>query len=235
MPKHYYQEKSQTLKIIPARHSVIYQIIYYSTQKATGMCGTDRWNLGAMALLLRSTLTSIVTVVTIRRCPFMREVPGTGKRVRLGEGNCLPLVSTGNIRLKLWMKWMREGKFIGPLQGILAKKVYLDNSGGIPVQDIWADVLDARNQNAYITGYPTEKNPALLSRIILASSTLETWCSTVILGRARRFPWLPIWAGVWIGVDSSDEAIQTTLQRFQYGSQRMGDYVNTKRHQRHRC
>ncbi|MGH7890159.1 MAG: site-specific DNA-methyltransferase, partial [Thermodesulfobacteriota bacterium] len=50
------------------------------------------------------------------------------------------------------------------------RKVYLEESNGIPVQDIWLEFRDAHNQNIKITGYPTEKNPGLLYRIIEASS-----------------------------------------------------------------
>jgi adenine-specific DNA-methyltransferase len=40
----------------------------------------------------------------------------------------------------------------------------------VPVQDLWLDYRDAHNQNIAVSGYPTEKNPMLLSRIIEASS-----------------------------------------------------------------
>jgi adenine-specific DNA-methyltransferase len=50
------------------------------------------------------------------------------------------------------------------------RKIYLDASDGVPVQDIWLDFRDAHNQNIAITGYPTEKNPDLLARLIQASS-----------------------------------------------------------------
>lgn len=36
------------------------------------------------------------------------------------------------------------------------RKVYLDESDGIPIQDIWLEFRDAHNQNIEITGYPTE-------------------------------------------------------------------------------
>jgi adenine-specific DNA-methyltransferase len=39
------------------------------------------------------------------------------------------------------------------------RKIYLDESNGIPAQDIWLDFRDAHNQNIEITGYPTEKIP----------------------------------------------------------------------------
>ena len=51
------------------------------------------------------------------------------------------------------------------------KKVYLDEHEGVSVQDIWMDFKDAHNQNIMITGYPTEKNPELLERIVKASSS----------------------------------------------------------------
>ncbi len=50
------------------------------------------------------------------------------------------------------------------------RKVYLDESVGVTVQDIWLDFKDAHNQNVRITGYPTEKNPDLLALIVRASS-----------------------------------------------------------------
>ncbi|MFM9160917.1 MAG: DNA methyltransferase, partial [Dolichospermum sp.] len=52
------------------------------------------------------------------------------------------------------------------------RKVYLDNSQGISIQDIWLDFKDAHNQNIKITGYPTEKNSEMIKRIIMASSNL---------------------------------------------------------------
>lgn len=122
-----------------------------------------------------------------------------------------------------------RGEIYWSATGNPRRKVYLDNSAGIPVQDIWSDVLDARNQNAFITGYPTEKNPALLSRIILASSNPGDLVLDCYSGSGTTLAVASDLGRRWIGVDSSDEAIQTTLRRFQYGSQRMGDYVNTKK------
>jgi adenine-specific DNA-methyltransferase len=50
------------------------------------------------------------------------------------------------------------------------RKIYFDESRGVPVQDIWLDCRDAHNQNIESTGYPTEKPIELLRRIISASS-----------------------------------------------------------------
>jgi len=106
------------------------------------------------------------------------------------------------------------------------RKVYLDESDGIPVQDIWLDFRDAHNQNIAVTGYPTEKNPDLLTRIVEASSNpgdivLDCFCgSGTTLAVASQL------GRRWIGIDNSPEAIATTLRRFAIGAQPMGDFVS---------
>lgn len=108
------------------------------------------------------------------------------------------------------------------------RKVYLDESEGVPLQDIWLDVRDAHNQNIEITGYPTEKNPNLLARIIAASSNpgdlvLDCFCgSGTTLAVASKL------GRRWIGIDNSAEAIGTTLRRFALGTKPMGDFVSLR-------
>ena len=63
-----------------------------------------------------------------------------------------------------------RGEIFWSTSGNPRRKVYLDENPGIGVQDIWMNFRDAHNQNIKITGYPTEKNPDLLRRIIEASS-----------------------------------------------------------------
>lgn len=106
------------------------------------------------------------------------------------------------------------------------RKIYLDQSEGIPIQDIWLDFRDAHNQNIEISGYPTEKNPELIRQIVNASSNEgdlvldcfsgsgTTLCTAATLGRR------------WIGIDNSLEAVRVTLHRFNNGLERMGDFVN---------
>jgi adenine-specific DNA-methyltransferase len=109
------------------------------------------------------------------------------------------------------------------------RKIYLENSSGIPVQDIWMDLRDAHNQNIHVTGYPTEKNSMLLTRIVEASSNpgdliMDCYCGSgtalVVAAKLGRH---------WIGVDRSDEAIRTTLNRFKLGTEPMGDFVNARK------
>jgi len=105
------------------------------------------------------------------------------------------------------------------------RKVYLDGHSGVGVQDIWMDFRDAHNQNIRITGYPTEKNPDLLHRIIGASSNPGDLVLDCFAGSGTTLAVADEMHRNWIGVDSSPEALKTILARFQNGLSPMGDYV----------
>jgi adenine-specific DNA-methyltransferase len=109
------------------------------------------------------------------------------------------------------------------------RKVFFDESKGIPQQDIWLNYRDSINQNIKLTGYPTEKNLQLLENIICASSeegdiVLDAFCGSGTTMQAaynnnRR----------WIGIDNQDKAICCVLQRFHMGVDALGDYVKSKK------
>ena len=105
------------------------------------------------------------------------------------------------------------------------RKIYLDQSNGIPVQDIWMGFRDAHNQNIRITGYPTEKNPALIARIISASSNPGDLVLDCFSGSGTTLETAHRLDRHWLGVDNSAEAIRTTLTRFAKGVEPMGDFV----------
>jgi adenine-specific DNA-methyltransferase len=106
------------------------------------------------------------------------------------------------------------------------RKIYLDKSEGIPVQDIWLDYRDAHNQNIHVSGYPTEKNPHLLSRIIGASSNEGDLVLDCFSGSGTTLSVSAHQGRHWIGIDSSAEAIRATLRRFGKGLEPMGDFVS---------
>ena len=106
------------------------------------------------------------------------------------------------------------------------RKIYLDENAGIGVQNIWLDYKDAHNQNVKITGYPTEKNPDLLKRIIEASSNPGDTILDCFSGSGTTLAVADLLNRHWIGIDNSHEAIKTTLVRFARGTQAMGDFVN---------
>jgi len=97
------------------------------------------------------------------------------------------------------------------------RKIFAEQDRGVPVQDVWTQFMDFRNQNMNQTGYPTEKNSALVRRIIAASSdpgdlVLDCYCgSGTTLASARDL------GRRWIGVDSSQLAVDTTLRRLASG------------------
>lgn len=106
------------------------------------------------------------------------------------------------------------------------RKIYLDKSDGIPVQDIWLGFRDAHNQNIEITGYPTEKNPELLARIIEASSNPGDLVLDCFVGSGTTLAVASQLHRSWIGIDDSMAAILTELRRFAKGLEPMGDFVN---------
>ena len=108
------------------------------------------------------------------------------------------------------------------------RKIYLENSSGVPVQDIWLDFKDAHNQNIKITGYPTEKNPDLLTRIIEASSNPGDVVLDCFAGSGTTLAVASQLRRRWTGIDNIPEAIATSLRRFQIGAEPMGDFVSER-------
>jgi len=104
------------------------------------------------------------------------------------------------------LHWPKRG-------GIPMFKRYLDESPGIPAQDVIIDIAPLNNSAVERLGYPTQKPVALLERIVSASSNpgdvvLDPFCGcgTTIhaaqkLGRA------------WIGIDITHLAISLIERR----------------------
>jgi adenine-specific DNA-methyltransferase len=121
-----------------------------------------------------------------------------------------------------------RGEIYWSTNGNPRRKVYLDESAGVGVQDIWLEFRDAHNQNICITGYPTEKNPALLKRIIEASSNPGDLVLDCFAGSGTTLAVADQLGRRWIGVDSSPEALRTMLKRFAEGTERMGDFIGVR-------
>jgi adenine-specific DNA-methyltransferase len=109
------------------------------------------------------------------------------------------------------------------------RKVYLDESNGIAVQDIWLDVQDSLNQSIKITGYPTEKNAELLKRIINASSNPGDLVLDFFAGSGTTLGVASHLDRYWIGIDNSFESINHIFKRFFRGVNEMGDFVKKQR------
>lgn len=106
------------------------------------------------------------------------------------------------------------------------RKIYLDASNGIPLQNIWLEHRDAHNQNIHITGYPTEKNPEMLRMIVQASSNPGDIVFDCFAGSGTTLVAASQLDRQWIGADKSPEAIKTILHRFANGLAPMGDFIS---------
>ncbi|HWA70113.1 MAG TPA: site-specific DNA-methyltransferase [Rhizomicrobium sp.] len=120
----------------------------------------------------------------------------------------------------------RRGEIVWSKNGNPRRKVYLDQSSGIPVQDVWMDFKDAHNQNIHVTGYPTEKNLDMLKRIVAASSNPNDLVMDCFCGSGTTLMAAESLGRQWIGADRSPEAIRTILTRFSKGTSPMGDFVD---------
>lgn len=118
-----------------------------------------------------------------------------------------------------------KGEIFWSKNGNPRRKVYLDQSDGVPVQDIWMEFRDAHNQNIHITGYPTEKNVDMLRRIVSASSNPGDIVLDCFAGSGTTLVAADMLGRNWIGIDNSPEALRTMLRRFMHGSEPMGDFV----------
>ncbi len=125
----------------------------------------------------------------------------------------------GHLKVWRWTKARmekaeREGKLYIPKggSGIPREKRFLDEQEGIPLQDIWADILFISPQAAERLGYPTQKPLALLERIINASSNpgdivLDPFCGCgTTIAAAQKVD------RHWIGIDITHLSI--ALQKY---------------------
>ena len=122
-----------------------------------------------------------------------------------------------------------DGEIYWSSNGNPRRKVYADQSEGVPIQDIWMDVKDQTNQNARITGYPTEKNLDLLKRIVSASSNPGDLVMDCFAGSGTALDAAVALGREWIGIDDSIESINTIIKRLRFGLHRMGDFVKSRR------
>jgi site-specific DNA-methyltransferase (adenine-specific) len=117
--------------------------------------------------------------------------------------------------LERMKQYDREGRLHFPTKpgGQLRLKMYLDESPGPKLQNIWDDIPPINSQAAEALGYPTQKPLPLLERIIEASSNendivLDAFCgcgtALVAAQKLKR---------QWIGIDVSPTACRVMAKR----------------------
>ena len=119
------------------------------------------------------------------------------------------------VSLDVMQQLDRESRLFFPAKedGRLRRKIYLDESPGVPVTDDWDDLPPIHASAQERLGYPTQKPEALLERIVKASSNegdvvLDPFCgcgtSISVAERLRR---------KWIGIDITHLAITLIRHR----------------------
>lgn len=119
------------------------------------------------------------------------------------------------VSLEVMKELDRQGRLFFPAKdgGRLRKKIYLDESPGVPVTDVWDDLPPIHASSPERLGYPTQKPLALLERVITASSNvgdivLDPFCgcgtATHAAQKLKRD---------WIGIDITHLAISLIEKR----------------------
>lgn len=108
-----------------------------------------------------------------------------------------------------------EGRLYYSRTGYARQKLYLDESRGVPVQDMWSDISSLSGAHTERLGYPTQKPLALLERIISASSNpgdvvLDPFagCGTTVAAAQKL-------GRRWIGIDITHLSIALLKYRLE--------------------
>jgi len=110
-----------------------------------------------------------------------------------------------------------EGRVIQPRPGAVPRyKRFLDDSAGVQLQDVWADIPPLNSQAAERLGYPTQKPVALMERIIALSTNpgdlvLDPFCGCgTTINAAQNL------GRRWVGIDITYIAVDLIVKRLKH-------------------
>ncbi len=108
-----------------------------------------------------------------------------------------------------------EGRIAYSGSGQAYLKRYLDESKGVPIQDLWDDIKMIRgiHSGSEGLGYPTQKPEALLERIIKASSNEDDIVADFFCGSGTTAAVAEKLGRKWIVSDLGKFAVHTTRKR----------------------
>jgi adenine-specific DNA-methyltransferase len=108
-----------------------------------------------------------------------------------------------------------QGKIVYSKTGMCYLKRYLDESKGVPLQDLWHDIemLRGIHVGSEFLGYKTQKPEALLQRIIKLCSSEGDLVGDFFCGSGTTLAVAEKLGRRWIGCDLSRFAIHTTRKR----------------------
>ena len=112
-------------------------------------------------------------------------------------------------------KYHAEKRLIFPesLDGAIRLKMYLDESPGVPVQDIWVDINKVEAASLENVFYATQKPKSLLERILSASSNPGDLVADFFCGSGTTLAVAEKLGRKWIGCDLGRFAIHTSRKR----------------------
>jgi len=121
-------------------------------------------------------------------------------------------------------KYDREDRLHFPEKddGKLRLKMYLDESPGVKVQNIWSDIPAVNSQAQERIGYPTQKPLALLERIIHVSSNAGDLVLDPFCGCGTTIEAAQQAGRQWIGIDVAVHAIKIIEARLEGLADRIG-------------
>jgi DNA modification methylase len=114
---------------------------------------------------------------------------------------------------KTMVRLDEDSKIYYTKNGIPRIKRYLDESEGMPAQDLWTDVESLRSWHVEKSGYDTQKPESLLERIIAASSNENDVVADFFCGSGTTMAVAEKLNRKWIGSDLGKFAIHTTRKR----------------------
>lgn len=110
-------------------------------------------------------------------------------------------------------EYLKTGRVVQKPDGTYEKRLYLDEQPGVPVDDIWIDVLPLNSQALEDTKYPTQKSEALLERIIKASFNEGDLVADFFCGSGTTAAAAEKLGRKWIASDLGKFGIHTTRKR----------------------
>jgi len=124
-----------------------------------------------------------------------------------------PFSEYSEAQLKRFTKVDEEGRRYKPITK--TRRVYLDDSKGVPVSDVWGDIANFQTvvNSPEILGYPTQKPEKLLDRIIKTSTNEGDLIADFFCGSGTTLAVAEKLGRKWIGTDLSRFAIHTTRKR----------------------
>jgi len=111
-----------------------------------------------------------------------------------------------SINIERMQKYDQENRLIYPdnPNGAIRLKMYLDESPGIPVQDLWTDINKIEAISTEAVDYITQKPEALLTRIIKTSTNENDLVADFFCGSGTTLSVAEKLGRRWVGADLGD-------------------------------